>query len=851
MSSQNKAININTNKQLLEYDVTPKGVFIGSKEAWELFGKEGQQFLDRSLLSDDQFELLCGRLPVRSKVTLMDSKAIQKNPGIVVPKVRDSPKQDKAHVNNFIQVVNRGYKLKGGKNGKKGQVAGPTMNKEDPYEAANHLLKVNTDVSEQIGILNHRVAEFNPQVYIQDVPTQINLDQLALIAFKIVNSAYSRGILNTVIVNPSLPALPISAPYLCYLTICYDLYLAVINEISIFAEMPVWYWFLRNSITPREWKGKRNYFFDMSGQPSASTWVFSLNPYSTSINDNLTNAFGLAVPDGTEDPDGYAVLFSGSSTGWTLSDLASIGSPLVGRMVTSMVMNQSEVQLVGDSRQITPTVAAFSQCIGLGNTANSTTAVAISRDQVRGHHLWLSELQLVPLSSGIGIGNFFSRCHNGPVVFGYIIQYGIDPWQGVHFRIIPKQISISSILLSILEMFLQADMINGAVVPHGVVNQVPSSLILGMGAADFVQYVFSFLVKRYSQYNTVYQGTALYNPYSYLVGGSDQTYYPFDAFGMSIPNTIVESLARLDCFELPVSKKGNFVEVRLPVLCGFSGTLFNANSLDVIGASTSVATALNLLYPNVTFGTYVFGAAITSKYPFTADGTTYSKFIGSIPSQVRQSVSSVMSFASQNFTTSPALASAESITETEMYYTVICNPIVDTDFDNACTLTSHSITNKWAFDPNAVLSIVRILPIAIATRDELTDYTVISNETKSLDVHTTIGEMAMLSDAGVNNIYSGINSEQNVDNIARIEQHKGGGFGLMLGRLAGTVLPGVITAFSQAFGGQPGAEQKQQFMSRVADEMIKHSAQNVYNPLFRLVPRGGLSSGHRTGRSKL
>jgi len=279
--------------------------------------------------------------------------------------------------------------------------------------------------------------------------------------------------------------------------------------------------------------------------------------------------------------------------------------------------------------------------------------------------------------------------------------------------------------------------------------------------------------------------------------------------------------------------------------------VFNANSLDITGSSMSVVTALNLLYPNVTFNPYVFGAAITSKYPFNADGTTYSKFIGSIPSQVRQSVSSVMSFASQNFTTSPALASAESLTETEMYYTVICNPIQDTDFDFACTLVAHSITNKWAFDPNAVLSIVRVLPIAILTRDELANYTVISDETKSLDMHTTIGEMAMLADAGVTNIYSGINSEQNIDNIARIEQHKGGGFGLMLGRLAGAVLPGVITAFSQSFTGQPSAEQKQQFMGRVADEMIKHSAKNVYSPLLRLVPRGGFSPGQRTGRSRL
>jgi hypothetical protein len=835
----------------MPYVITKTGIFIGTPEEFAEHGDCDQPFLDSTNMRDNDIALLTGQplQPTYSKITssvrLSDDSVISAK-----PKVRGA--QDVKIAKKAAAMINRvsvGQQNLGGKKikGKKGKLNPGVKGKADPFEVAEHLIKINDpSVLDEIGFVNHRVQEFEPQVFIDRVAVVPDLNWLAMIAFKIVNSAYSRGIGISDFISSS--ASLISRPYLTYLTICMDLYRALVGEISIFSKMPVWYWYVRNALTPRVWKGRRDYYWDMDGKPDIETWLLSLPPYATY---NSSADFGLAIPNGIEDGDGYAILDAGSSTGWTLEMFQDIGVSVVSTMVAAMCMNQSEVQLTQDTGAITPTTAAFCQLYPVINEANLSTAVISAKDSIRPWHHWLAELRLAESTGGISVGKQYVTGHSGPVVFGYIVQYGLDPWENVSFLIKPKQISLSQIILAMLSMFLQADIINNEVPPHGSLSQTPSSLLLGFGASDFLQYVASFVTKRFSQFNTVYFGMPLLQDNIYLAGGSDQTYLPYDALGFPLPTELVENMARVVAFELPTSSNGKFVEVRLPILVGIGGVEFNGNPLDLVSATVSVASVVNLMYPNVTVGTYVYGAAYSSKYPLTFAATNYSKFFGSVPAASRQQVGSILSFSSQNFPLTSALANVEDIDETMLYYTAVVQPYSgdSTSFDYACTLTVHSVVNKYAFDPRHAINDIRICPIAVFPKVDMSEYTVTFDETKSLDMDTLLGLIAVLFEVNVSNIYSGYPGEQFEHTRSTIVQCRGGGFLMKLGRIAGRVFqaaPSIFDAIKGIFSG-PGADESIEHMSQVVKSMARISHRNPYNPIFRVVPNP-TGAVHKSGQ---
>jgi len=830
--------------------VTEKGVFIGSPDEFEEFGTEGQPFFDRDHLDENEYALLAGKPlnPEFHKNRLVKSSDVTSKTVVPLKKWSSVPR-DGETIKTVIKKVNAGYKYKqpnigAKKKGKGVKGISQTMKQQgDPYEIAEHLIKVNDHaVVDHLGIVNHRIEEFEPQVFISQIARVPDLSWLAMIAFKIVNSAYSRGIGIHDFIVPTAPAVTISSPYLAYLAICMDLYLMLSGEVTIFSEMPTWYWFMRNAFTPRVWKGKRDYVWRMDGQPTLEDWLLSLPATAPFVSGVQATEFGLAIPTGAEDPDGYALLSAGASTGWTLDDIKDIGAPVVHKMMTAMCMNQSEVQMKKDTGSITPTVAAFMPVYPFPNNANETVALVTCADSVAGHHVWLSELRVVvPSNGGIEIGKHFTRCHTGPVVWGYIIQYGLDPWEGVNFQFKPKQISVSQILLSILTMFLQADIINAGTPPHGNPVQDPDSLILGFGAADFANYVLSLVVKRFSQQNTVYFGTKLPQDSSvWLAGGSDQTYAPFDALAYPLASQIIEDMARIVMFELPMSKNAKQVEIRMPLLCGFGGKEFNANPLDISGPSMSVTSALSLMYPNATWQTYVFGAAYSSKYPVTFAPTTYSKFFGSTPAGLRRQVGSMFGFSSQNFPTGSAMANVDNMDETLLYYTVVASPYSGqpTTFDYATSLGVHSMVNKYAFDPRHALNDTRTLPLGICELAAMWEYTISFDETKSMDFSTSVAVLAMQQELNVNNKYSGYPSEASESTKTAIKQCLGGGFLLKLGRIAGRVFkaaPSIFDAISSAFSGQSDAPAKQAFMGKVVNHLLRISHRNPYSPLLRVV----------------
>lgn len=275
--------------------------------------------------------------------------------------------------------------------------------------------------------------------------------------------------------------------------------------------------------------------------------------------------------------------------------------------------------------------------------------------------------------------------------------------------------------------------------------------------------------------------------------------------------------------------------------------------MELTTPTISVASVLSTQYPNITVGTYVYGAAYSSKFPLTFAATNYSKFFGSVPAGCRQQVGSIMGFSSQNFPTSPALANVEDIDETVLYYTVVAQPYsgVGTTFDYACTLTAHSIVNKYAFDPRHSLNDVRIVPLAVFPKDDMSEYCVTYSETKSLDTDVSIGVICMLLELTVSNIYSGYPGENFEHTRTTIVQCLGGGFLLKLGRIAGKLMkaaPSVFEAVSGAFEGQPDAPQKTEFMHAVIKHMFKMSRRNPTHFLFRMASNpSGVShmSGHR------
>jgi len=352
----------------------------------------------------------------------------------------------------------------------------------------------------------------------------------------------------------------------------------------------------------------------------------------------------------------------------------------------------------------------------------------------------------------------------------------------------------------------------------------------------------------------VYYGTRLpQDSIAYLAGGSDQTYAPFDALGYPLASQLIEDMARIVMFELPMSRNAKRIEIRFPILCGFGGKEFNANPLDIVGPSISAASALTLMYPDATWGTYVFGAAFSAKYPLTFASTNYSKFYGSTPSGLRRQVGSMFSFSSQNFPTGSAMANIDSMDETLLYYTAVASPYTGapTTFDYATSLGVHSLVNKYAFDPRHALNDTRTLPLAVCDISLISEYTISYDETKSMDIDSSVAVLAMQQEMNVNNKYSGYPSEAAESTRTTIKQCLGGGFLLKLGRIAGRVFqaaPSIISAFSTAFAGQQDASAKQEFMGKVAHHLIRLSHVNPHSPLLRLVENESVVDhfgGHR------
>jgi hypothetical protein len=581
----------------------------------------------------------------------------------------------------------------------------------------------------------------------------------------------------------------------------------------------------------------------MAGQPSQEDWVMGL----TSTSGLGLPDFGLAIPTGTEDANGYEILDAGSLAGWNLDLIIRYGRSVVAKMVSDMCNNQSEVQLCPDDGGITPTIAAFCNRYTTPNAANNTVGVIVAKDTIAPQYHWLAELGIAQNSSEFDIGKHHYTSHSGPVVWGYIVQFGLDPYEGRVYRIKVKQIPVAQLVSEMLTMFLQADLLNQfETLPHGNVVQNPTdSSLLGVGAADFIQYAMSFLCKRYSQYNAIWAGSPMPQSDFYLAGGSDQTYMPLDALNFSFPTQIVEDLARLVTFELP-SRNLKYVDVRLPVLVGYVGRDFNANPLDVSGPSISVSSALTQMYPNVTWPNWVFGASYTSLYPLTLAATTYAKFIGSTPSASRRQIGSDLAWFNQFFPLTAVNANVEELDETLLYYTVVCTPHSSQTltFDLTMTLQCHSMVNKYAFDPRHTLQDIRTMPIAVFPLEFISDYTSSYDEVKSLDMETDLATISMLIENTVNNKYSGFSSEQAESTKSSIVQGLGGGFLLKLGRIAGRVwkaAPSIFSAIQGAFGGD-GEMVPKSYVHQVCKAAIKLSSKYPHSGFLRIKPIDGLGS---------
>jgi len=421
--------------------------------------------------------------------------------------------------------------------------------------------------------------------------------------------------------------------------------------------------------------------------------------------------------------------------------------------MSQMLLNQNEKQLFEDNAEPIRTSAAFCPCYHVPNTNVNNRAVIACMDWVHDHHVWLAELRLVKITSTVTVASQYQAGIFGPVNWGYILQYNIDPREGLTFEFNIKQIAFNNVLAAVLAMYIQADIVNAGLVPHGNVPQPINSIFLGMGAADFVNYFAAFLAKRYSQYNTAYLGTELPQQWMFLFGGTDQTYFAVDAPGYTLPTEITEICGRLLGYECPIKRKGRVLEVMFPILVGYQGPLYNANPFDIVAPSISIASFVNLLYPAANFATYVFGAGTNSKYPLDMGSTNYAKFMGTTPATLRTGVNSIEVLEDQNFPVSPALGTMDNPMFPNMYFTAIVEPVDVTQmtYDPICTADVFSLTNKFAFDPNMMLKMVRVLPIAIVQEDEIPDYTAISNETKSMELDTTVGKMAGTEIASVSN----------------------------------------------------------------------------------------------------
>jgi len=562
-------------------------------------------------------------------------------------------------------------------------------------------------------------------------------------------------------------------------------------------------------------------------------------------------------------PDGQYILAT-SYPFINVDDFIASGSEFMAQL-----MQQNGVVRVHTVDQIKPifTAAAFAQRRPFSPAAYPTITQLVSEVSVSSKHYKYAAIGLADIAQPRA-GMFTYTIVDGPAQLMFEIH---DNQTYGYLNVVPVPVSLTDLLAHLCTTMVGRDIFQTGNNIIGTYTQSTTSMALGFGPGQFIQYV-SYLIARFRMSNTVLITTEPPQQGMFYVPPGSKTWFPTDDVSVSFPQVVIESLSKLAPIIRPLTRgsdgKETGHELRIPYLF-MNGPKTYPNPLDnsTTLPSNSLLSIFKALFPNATCSVFNFGSL--GGFPNILDITfpgPEAFFYGPGCTTAKNAVSDAFAVAGQNMTMYSWAANIDTLGETlNYYYTVVSDPNrTDLSWDNVSQCSRNFVANKFAFDPNEIDNITRILPVFYVTEiqteptlESLLPLFVLTGTFASMKAYGKQYNLIKNTFVAMHNIYSLAGNEQAISDNAKIIQHTGGGFfssalsklinslpviGKGIGTIVSSALKGPKT---KGKNGAKGVKPRVNVRSQVhwfpdldglktAEGMAKLS---VYHPLLRLSPR--------------
>jgi hypothetical protein len=736
----------------------------------------------------------------------------------------------------------KNFQLHGNKNG-----VAPSFN----FEAHSGQLADALVTHDSSSVLNRAFGyDLGPQSYIPQslvVEAERPLDYRRLIVAAYTDSvlAVQKGIFPRVTVTVSSGEVGIH--YLAAVTLFYDMIRACNNERSMFEKGSPFYNYARSFITPRK-VGTYNY--NWSGVPDIEALLAAGIPFE--LEESGPNHTSLAWFTGTQDIYGRDELVNTIPV-LTVDDLMIKGVESVTRIwIETFNRTEKGINLVeiGDHSTATKSAAAFVVSRDLGPASYNGYLTITCEVPVPEHEWFMSALSLVDRSA------YTEEYPRGPFVRQIYIGSALYNWRTLNqdlsrkvFTVRPRQIPMTSFMIQMVGMLIQADVLNFDLDTGGVITQPETSIIKKLSAGDFIMALFSFILKRYSIPNFLMLGTESINKFTHKIGvGTQFTVDYGSVINGVLPTHVTECLASLG---LKVIKTGgNKYDLVIPYIV-MTGTKTNAdpfNNTDLANP-LSVVEAFNQIYPNATF---LAGYEFNNVNPLVNLDITQnhvSFFSGDRVNLAINNFNVAIDAMQGNFDIGVTLANVHTEPYTLADYTLVCTPFNVTDpWDDAILSTATELTSVIPFDPNRISDqLTRILPVVFG--DNVDTYIAMTGESASLRLAIPVGlQLISSATAGVH-LVAGIGFETSIRDRVITGRGEGGGMtdflksagrmaipaiSQLLGGVANSYLPGsggIITGLGDGVVNMLGAARAPHH--KLVEEMIRRGHTNPYARALR------------------
>jgi hypothetical protein len=632
-----------------------------------------------------------------------------------------------------------------------------------------------------------------PQVNVVTIQVPLNAQALIELSYSWAVYAVSRNVLVNQTVQIGTGGTTVGIHWFMAYVICYDLWNATKDNITIFSAAPLAYWELRAAIAPKVSK--------------TNNGGFGYNFTSPDVFDDFLpgGVFPLAVDTTSlawivaEVGERYPVITAPIPVDDV--DLQNSGPQVVQKIWTELKKAGANFDMIEppQTTAFTYSTAAFCAGFDYSTVENRRWTLFSHESKINGWEHWLALL-------GLGFTTLNTSDRRGPNTF--TDYYGPYPY---NHRIIEgktgrqvkqiirfKNIYMEEFLAAVLGTLTVADVLqsngmgnvfdNDVIVPTpNTISQLPESAMTMLSGVEFLMGNLQALFKAFSFTGWVAFANKICE--TCRVCGTGTLQVPTqEVLTMAYPNFFNEMRASM----VPVKNKKNGWEFNTyPVLVVGGKTRGNIYENTTTGSLDIITTQLEIMYPNMTVNPYLFDPSTgTTISAFDPNSFTNSWVQGTVIDPSITQLSNLCNRLQGNVMMSTPMANFHA-QNTVLYYTKLAKeapPNVDgwSVYQLAKVL---EISNRVPFSSQDVsYDLMNILPTSFMAIDT---YQPIYSETSSLQysgTQTTVKQI-LQTVLGYPHEVAGEGTETSIANVSMVAQHVGGGFVNFMKTLGQSLLP--------------------------------------------------------------